>query len=387
MGKKTITVLFLGSGWESVAVLSALYEDKDFKIVGAITKPDRPVGREVYKQEKKSNEGFHKQKKSVKQISHGQANNPKLNSTENRTNLLKRKLASTATKEFCLKNHIPVFHTKGQSALYKKALQKFSFDLGVCVSFGEMIPEFFLNEPKFNIINVHFSLLPKYRGAVPVQMSILNGDSKTGISIVKMVKQLDAGPVLFQANEPIHPDDTNSSLRQRLVKLAQTKLPAVLRTWCDGKINTIAQDDKDATYCRQADIAPDKAFLDFSHDEPVIIERKVRTFLPWPIAWCKFQNRRLNVFKVQLVKIKELQDLSGNVSKISKSDVEDNSDNRVKNQKESTFSLKPGEFGIFRKDFWVGTKDEKVLIKFVEVQLEGHKKMKAKDFVNGVKLK
>jgi methionyl-tRNA formyltransferase len=166
-----IKTLFLGTGWQSLETLKALYNDRRFEIVGIITPSDKPVGR-------------------------------------------KHELTPSDVKKFGLENNIPVFHTEKQKEKYQEALDLFKPELIVCIAYGEIVPGFFLDYPKYKSINIHFSLLPKYRGAVPIQMAILKGEKVTGISIVQMVEKLDAGPVIKEYEEQILDTDTNQTLRE-----------------------------------------------------------------------------------------------------------------------------------------------------------------------------
>jgi len=261
-----IKTLFIGSNWEALETLRTLYEDDRFDIVGIITQPDKPVGR-------------------------------------------KQEILPTEVKQFGLDHGIDVFHTMSNHEKYKEALEKFEPELILCKSFGEILPEFFLEAPKYKTINVHYSLLPKYRGAVPIQSAILAGDKETGISIVKMVKKMDAGPVLAQLREEIRPDDTNQSLRERLVALTCSVLPDILEKWCQGKIATKDQNEKKASYCWKDDISKDKAFIDLEKDDVHLAERKVRAFLPWPVAWTIINGKRVKIFKAEVTSIAGKRDV------------------------------------------------------------------------------
>ena len=155
-----VDTLFLGTDWESVETLQALNHNLRFNIVGVITTTDKPVGR-------------------------------------------KQTLTPSKVKEYALDSGIEVFHTDKNIDRYKKALELFKPELIVCKAFGEIVPEFFLQYPKYNSINIHFSILPKYRGAVPIQRAILDGEKETGISIMLMSKGLDEGDILKIFKEEI----------------------------------------------------------------------------------------------------------------------------------------------------------------------------------------
>lgn len=301
-----IRTLILGSNHEALETLKTLCNDSFFKIVGVITQPDKPVGR-------------------------------------------KRIVLESEIKNFCKKNNIPVFHTKSSPDRYKEALEKFQPELNVCKSFGEVIPDFFLEYPKYKSINVHFSLLPKYRGAVPIQMAILNGDRETGISIIKMTKDLDSGDILDQFKERIKNDDTNISLRKRLVQKTKEVLPEILKRWIRDEIKTKKQNHKEATYCYKKDISKEKAKLNFISQTAEEIDRAVRAFLPWPVAWVVINNKKTKIFSVKIHKEQ---------------------------------FLKPNQFTVKNLTLFVGTKEG--VIEIEKLQMEGKKEMEIKEFLNGI---
>lgn len=259
--EEPIKTVFLGTDWESTQILNALYNDKRFKITGVITNEDKPVGR-------------------------------------------KQLLTPSKVKEFALKHNIQVFHTNSNTEMYKEALKKFNPELIVCIAFGEILPDFFINYPKYKSINIHFSILPKYRGAVPVQKAILDGEKETGISIIIMSQEMDKGDILKIFKEAILPDDTNISLRKRLVKISSDVIGDVLEEWVEGKIVPQKQDDSLASYCWQKDISKEKAQIQWESMDPEYIERMIRAFIPWPVAWCIWNDKRLKIFEAQLIKKK-----------------------------------------------------------------------------------
>lgn len=314
-----IRTIFLGSNWEALATLKTLHDDSRFNIVAVITQPDKPVGR-------------------------------------------KREIVESDIKKYCKVNNIPVEHPENNKERYKAILSQYSPELVVCISFGELVPEFFLEEPKYKAINVHFSLLPKYRGATPIQKAILQGEKETGISIVQMVKALDAGPIICQQEEIIQPTDTNLSLRERLVNLTSDILPDILYKWCNNEIKAIEQNHNQATYCQQSDIAKDNAYIDFAKRSASEVDRMVRAFIPWPIAWTQFQGKQLKIFSCSTVSAQdyEIQNITDNFLIL-----------KDKNGKEI-----------------VGAKctDNQIVI-FNEVQFEGKTKVTGNEFANGVQSK
>lgn len=308
--KSPVKTLFLGTDWESAESLRALNEDERFNIIGVITTVDKPVGR--------------------KQI-----------------------LTPSKVKGYALENGIEVFHTERKNERYKKALEIFRPELVVCKAFGEIVPAFFLEYPIYKSINVHFSLLPKYRGAVPIQKAILDGEKETGISIMLMSERLDEGDILQIFKEPILENDTNLSLRERLVSKSAQVLGDVLERWINGEITPVKQDSSKATYCWQKDISKESAQIQWEDMDPEYIERLVRAMIPWPVAWSVIDEEKiLKLFKVELVRINS--------------------------------SKKPGT--LYTKDDMLlfSTKDSNISIRVLDLQLEGKNRVSEKDFLNGV---
>lgn len=312
-----VKVVFLGTSWESVASLKVLHQSSDFDIVCAITMPDRPVGR-------------------------------------------RKILTPTAVKEYCLGNGIPVVHTENQKEKYMEVANRYQPDIVVCKAFGEIVPKEFLDFPKYSCINIHFSILPKYRGAVPIQKAILDGEKETGISVMLMSEGLDEGDILSIHKEIIHEDDTNISLRERLVKKSEEILIPTLKDWIDGNIVAQKQNDAEATYCWQKDISKEKAEIKWEEYEPAYIERMVRAFLPWPIAWTRLPKS-------------ENKSLSGKIVKIFKAEL-----TNIPNEKEAGTLWSDGE------DIFFSTKDKDTCLKVIELQVEGRNKTDAKEFLRGL---
>lgn len=315
--KKPVRVLFLGTGWESVETLKALYEDCRFEIVGVITATDKLVGR--------------------KQIS-----------------------TPSEVKVYSLSNDIPVFHTERDSARYSKALDIFQPELVVCKAFGEIIPKEFLEYPKYGCINIHFSILPKYRGAVPIQKAILDDEKKTGISIMLMSEGLDEGDVLDIYEEVIKDSDTNLSLRKRLVNKSADILGDVLERWINGKIEGKKQNPLDATYCWQKDISKENAEIMWRKRTPEYIERMVRAFIPWPIAWCRLNGTGNS-------------SLDGKVMKIFEAELVE-----IHNGFDAGTIFQNSGMLLF------ATRDPHISLRVKELQIEGRNKMRERDFLNGI---
>jgi len=305
---KPVRTLFLGSGWESVETLRSLDRDTRFDIVGVITTVDKPVGRDHV-------------------------------------------LTPSEVKHYSIENDIQVFHTEKDNEKYQEALSIFKPELVVCKAFGEIVPEFFLEYPKYKAINVHFSILPKYRGAVPIQKAILEGEKTTGISIMLMSKGLDEGDILKTYDEDILPKDTNQSLRERLVKKSSEILGDTLEEWVNGKIEPQKQNSNEATYCWQKDISKENAQIDWENMEAKYIERMVRAFIPWPVVWTQWNGKRLKLFDIETV--------------------------------ECDCNKNPGELFINDGKLLISTKPRDLCIQVNRLQLEGKQEMTSQEFING----
>jgi methionyl-tRNA formyltransferase len=309
--------IFLGTAWESLETLKVLHEDTFFDVVCLITTPDKPVGR-------------------------------------------KQKLTPSEVKKYSLENNIPVVHTEKKKENYIKVLEEYEPEIVVCKAFGEIIPKEFLDYPKYGCINIHFSILPKFRGAVPTQKAILEGEEETGISIMLMSEGMDEGDVLKIFKEEIKNNDTNITLRERLVKKTTEVLISTLKDWIEGNITPVKQKDEDAKYCWQKDISKENAEILWEEYEPEYIERMVRALVPWPVAWTTLPD--------------SLQDsLAGKRVKIFEAELVNTKHNKA-----------PGE--IFSKDDMVlfATKDPEIALRVKSFQLEGKSKTNEKQFLNGI---
>jgi len=159
-------------------------------------------------------------------------------------------------------------------------------DVGVLASYGKILPSEILAIPKYGILNIHPSLLPKYRGASPVQAVILAGDKETGVSIIKMDERVDHGPIVAQFAEKILPTDTAESLYQRLFTSGAEVLLTILPTYLKDQIKLRQQDDSQATYTKK--LTREDGKIDWKRS-PEKIERHVRAMHPWPGAWTEVQ--------------------------------------------------------------------------------------------------
>lgn len=314
-----VKTVFLGTGWESVETLKSLHNSKEFEVVAVITSLDKPVGR-------------------------------------------KQVMTPSEVKKYALENNIPVEHTEKRKERYMEVSEVYKPDLVVCKAFGEIVPKEFLNYPKYGCINIHFSILPKYRGAVPIQKAILDGEKETGISIMLMSEGLDEGEVLDLYTEEIRKDDTNVTLRERLVKKSAEILIPVLLKWISGEIVPQKQNNSIASYCWQKDISKESAEIKWDKHEPEYIERMIRAFLPWPVAWTRLSKS-------------ENKNLSEKILKIFKAELINQKNNNL-----------VGTLWADQENILFTTKEKDICLRLIEFQIEGRNKTTAKDFLNGVKI-
>jgi methionyl-tRNA formyltransferase len=162
-------------------------------------------------------------------------------------------------------------------------------DLFIVVAYGKILPENLINLPKFGSINIHYSLLPKYRGASPVESAILNGDKETGISIQKMEFKLDSGPIISQEKVSILQTEKAQELRERLIKIGAELLVKTLPDYLENKITLISQDEKLATFCKKIKKEDGLIILEDLENNPEKNYNKFKAYANWPSTFF-FQN-------------------------------------------------------------------------------------------------
>lgn len=210
--------------------------------------------------------------------------------------------------------HIKIFRPKNLKQEQKEILEQTRPDIILVCNYGQILDETILSYPKYGCLNIHGSLLPILRGACPIEMAIIKGFAKTGLTVQLMKKELDSGDILFQEEVAITKNDTGGSLSERLQKLTVGQIEKVIINWAEGKIQPKKQDHSKATYCYRKDISKEAAKIDWK-DTAERIERKIRAFNPRPTAWTniKAQNdhKRLKVFRASISE-KELNLNKGN---------------------------------------------------------------------------
>ena len=171
-------------------------------------------------------------------------------------------------------------------------------DIGVLTAYGEIIPKTVIDTFPHGILVVHPSLLPKYRGASPIQGAIANGDKQVGVTIIKMDEKMDHGPIVSQFKEETRPDDTTDTLRARLFERSKDVVVEMIEPYLQGKIKPKEQNHDEATYTKI--ITKQNGFIDLEKTNPEEAERFIRAMQPWPQAWTLIGKKRLKVLKAHL---------------------------------------------------------------------------------------
>ena len=168
-------------------------------------------------------------------------------------------------------------------------------DLGVIAAYGQLLKQRLLDVPKLGILNVHASLLPRWRGAAPVSAAILAGDAESGATIMRVVRELDAGPMLAHARVPIRPSDTTGTLTERIADAGADLLVKVLPRYASGELVPVEQDTSLVTYAPQ--LKKTDALLDFARDDAETVARMVRAYNPWPGAYAYLDGEPLRILE------------------------------------------------------------------------------------------
>ena len=294
-------IVFIGTGEIGVPTLRALL-NSEHEVVAVVTQPDKPVGRE-------------------------------------------QRIEPPPIKKEITKTRIPILQPariKDPQAI--EEIRGFAPDVIVVVAYGQILPRDLLEIPRLACLNLHASLLPRWRGAAPIQAAIAAGDCETGITAMYMDQGLDTGDILLQRNLQILANDTGGSLHDRLAQVAPETLLESLRLLTAGSAPRIPQDNSRAIYAPK--LKREHAQIDWSESAEAI-ERKIRAYNPWPGAFMKIDRQTLKIFSASVV------DLIGQPGEILRSD----------------------------KDLIVATR--KGALSLDEVQLEGKRRMTAAEFLRG----
>lgn len=270
-----VKTIFIGTSEFAVPILEELVNLEFIDLNLVITQPDKPAGR-------------------------------------------KQKLLPSPVKQFLggSNANIKILQPQIIRKSATEILEKFEPELIIVASYGQIIPKKILNYPKYGCLNFHGSLLPKLRGAVPIQMSILKGLETTGVTLQKMSFKMDEGDIISQREIELQRNETSESLTEILSELSKDILKEDLEDWIAGEVEAIPQDHNEATYCFKEDIRKENAEIN-EKTSVIIAEKMVRAFYPWPVVWLMVPNgknagKRLKVFKSRILDQKLEQEARGN---------------------------------------------------------------------------
>ena len=264
-------IVFFGSSEFSIPVLEAILSSK-YAVSQVITTPDRKKGR-------------------------GQ------------------KIASSIVKTFSEERRLPVLTPEKLSMLeVVEKIKRAAPDFLIIASYGKMVPKSIFSIPKIASLNVHPSLLPKYRGASPIQSAILNGDTETGVSIAEVTSELDSGDIFAQMKTKIGENENAFELSDRLSKMAGKLLLEVIHQFEAGKISRTSQDSSKSVYAGK--INKEAGKIDW-RESAIKIHNQIRAYYPWPGALTLFHGKRLKILKAQVVESSAKQEKTpGTILKI-----------------------------------------------------------------------
>ncbi|MNK26919.1 Methionyl-tRNA formyltransferase [compost metagenome] len=210
-----------------------------------------------------------------------------------------QKLTASPVKELALANDLPVYQPASlRNEAAQAELAALGADLMVVVAYGLILPKAVLDTPRLGCLNVHGSLLPRWRGAAPIQRAIWAGDAETGVTIMQMDVGLDTGAMIRKVSCPIAFDETSASLYDKLAELGPQALVDTLNAMAAGETAAEAQDDGLANYAQK--LSKEEARIDWSM-EAVAIERCIRAFNPWPISWFEAAEQTIKVWQAEVI--------------------------------------------------------------------------------------
>lgn len=210
-----------------------------------------------------------------------------------------QKLTASPVKELALAHDLPVYQPASlRNEEAQAELAALGADLMVVVAYGLILPKAVLDTPRLGCLNVHGSLLPRWRGAAPIQRAIWAGDSETGVTIMQMDVGLDTGAMIRKVSCPIASDETSASLYDKLAELGPQALVDTLDAMAAGDTTAEAQDDALANYAQK--LSKEEARIDWSM-EAVAIERCIRAFNPWPISWFEVAGQTIKVWQAEVI--------------------------------------------------------------------------------------
>ena len=304
-------IVFIGTGEIGVPTLRMLREWREHRLIGIVTQPDKPVGRD--------------QKLAP----------PPVKAASQQLNV------APPTSESGLEVFQPT-RIRAREAI--DAIRIMNPDVIVVMAYGQILPREVLEIPKIACLNLHASILPRWRGAAPIQAAIAAGDRETGITVMYMDEGLDTGDILLERKIEIAPTETGGSLHDRLAEIAPESLREAILLLAKGDAPRTAQESQLATYAPK--LEREHGRIDWT-EPAAVIERKIRAFNPWPGAFMELDKRKLKIFRATIVHR----------------------------------SGKQGEILAAEKELIVAA--GKDALSLDEVQLEGKRRMSAADFLRG----
>ena len=230
-------------------------------------------------------------------------------------NLRGKKIRFSQVKEFALKNNIPVYQPNSvRDAETLNIVRDLNPDLIIVVAYGKILPKELIDIPKYGVINVHSSLLPKYRGAAPIHAAIINGESETGVSIMYIAEELDAGDIILQSKTPIYEEDNLETLHDRLAELGSEALIEAVDLIETGEAPRIAQEHEKATFVKP--IQKDECIIDWSKSRKEVYNF-IRGLNPFPSSHTYLDGKIFKIYDIDKIE-KEYQGECGEIVDIVK---------------------------------------------------------------------
>lgn len=247
-------LIFMGTPDFSAAVLKGLLDDSNYDVLAVVTQPDRAVGR-------------------------------------------KKEIKMTPVKEVALAHNLPVYQPEKMSGSEEMAeLMTLGADGIVTAAFGQFLPTKLLDSVDF-AVNVHASLLPKYRGGAPIHYAIINGEEEAGVTIMEMVKKMDAGDMIAKASTPITDDDNVGIMFEKLAVIGRDLLLKTLPDYIAGNIKPEPQDESKATF--SPNITPEEERIDWNKSARDVFNH-IRGLYPWPVAHTLLDGKRFKIYEATL---------------------------------------------------------------------------------------
>ena len=272
-----------------------------------------------------------------------------------------KEVQMTPVKVVALQHDIPVYQPRRIKEAEEVArLREIPADIFVVAAFGQILSQEILDMPKFGCVNIHASLLPKYRGAAPIQWAVIDGEEKTGVTIQQMSAGIDTGDILYTKEYVLEPKETGASLFDKLMVLGAEAIVEVLPLIEAGKIIPVPQKEEEATHA--AKLTKQLGEIDFTKSA-VVLERLIRGLNSWPSAYTIFRGKQLKIWEAEVVSLSEedkaseigSQKITGTVIAVDK----------------ESFTVMTGEGAL----------------KITELQMEGKRRMACKDFLLGYSMK